>query len=76
MKNVLVDFSHLNDFNGFGEIARNYCPRLAKAVLPDIHLIMIVPDDKVGAFGNHITYIRRSKKREDLKKINPNHQQI
>ena len=70
MKNVLVDFSHLNDFNGFGEIARNYCPRLAKAVLPDIHLIMIVPDDKVGAFGNHITYIRRSKKREDLKKIN------
>ena len=72
MKNVLVDFSHLNDFNGFGEIARNYCPRLAKAVLPDIHLIMIVPDDEVGAFGNHITYIRRSKKREDLKKININ----
>lgn len=70
MKNVLVDFSHLNDFNGFGEIARNYCPRLAKACLPDIHLLMIVPDDKVGAFGNHITYIRRSKKREDLRKLN------
>ena len=27
--NVLVDFSHLADLNGFGEIARNYAPLLA-----------------------------------------------
>ena len=67
--NVLVDFSHLADLNGFGEIARNYAPLLAKADLPDIHLIFIVPDDLVGSFGPNISYIRRSRKREDLRRL-------
>ena len=49
--NVLVDFSHLADFNGFGEIARNYAPLLAQADLPDIHFIYIVPDHLVGLLG-------------------------
>ena len=69
MKNVLVDFSHLADMNGFGEIARNYAPLLAKAPLDDIHLIFIVPDALVGTFGPEIDYIRRSRKREDLRKL-------
>jgi len=69
MYNVLVDFSHLADLNGFGEIARNYAPLLAQAPLSDIHLIFIVPDHLVGTFGAHIDYIRRSRKREDLKKL-------
>ncbi len=69
MKNVLVDFSHLADLNGFGEIARNYAPRLAKAELEGIHLIYIVPDHLVGTFGQHIDYVRRSCKREDLKRL-------
>ena len=69
MYNVLVDFSHLADLNGFGEIARNYAPLLAKADMPDIHLIYIVPDKLVGTFGTHIDYIRRSRKREDLKRL-------
>ena len=69
MKHVLVDFSHLNDLNGFGEIARNYAPRLAKTELPGVRYIFVVPDDKVGAFGDHITYIRRNHKREDLKRL-------
>lgn len=69
MYNVLVDFSHLADLNGFGEIARNYAPLLADARLEDIHLIYIVPDHLVGTFGSHIDYIRRSRKREDLKKL-------
>lgn len=69
MKHVLVDFSHLNDLNGFGEIARNYAPRLAKTALPGVRYIFVVPDDKVGSFGNHITYIRRNHKREDLKRL-------
>ncbi|MCR5678644.1 MAG: glycosyltransferase family 4 protein [Prevotella sp.] len=68
-KNVLVDFSHLADLNGFGEIARNYAPLLAKADVPDIHLIYIVPDHLVGQFGTHIDYIRRNHKRDDLKKL-------
>ncbi|MBR5749153.1 MAG: glycosyltransferase family 4 protein [Prevotella sp.] len=69
MKNVVVDFSHLADMNGFGEIARNYAPLLAEAQLDDIHLIFIVPDQLVGSFGSHIDYIRRSRKREDLKRL-------
>lgn len=69
MKNILVDFSHLADMNGFGEIARNYAPLLAKAPLDDIHLIFIVPDALVGSFGEHIDYVRRSRKREDLRRL-------
>ena len=69
MKNVVVDFSHLADMNGFGEIARNYAPLLAEAQLDDIHLIFIVPDQLVGDFGPHIDYIRRSRKREDLRQL-------
>lgn len=69
MHNVLVDFSHLADLNGFGEIARNYAPLLAEASLPDMHLIFIVPDHLVGTFGQHISYIRRSRKREDLRRL-------
>ena len=69
MYNVLVDFSHLADLNGFGEIARNYAPLLAQAKPTDIHYIYIVPDHLVGTFGTHIDYIRRSQKREDLKKL-------
>ena len=69
MYNVLVDFSHLADLNGFGEIARNYAPLLADAHLEDMHLIYIVPDQLVGTFGADIDYIRRSHKREDLRKL-------
>ncbi len=69
MYNVLIDFSHLADVNGFGEIARNYAPLLAQTPLSDIHFIFIVPDHLVGTFGAHIDYIRRSRKREDLKKL-------
>ncbi len=67
MHNIVVDFSHLADLNGFGEIARNYAPLLAAADLPDIHRIFIVPDHLVGSLGSHITYIRRSHKRDDLR---------
>ena len=69
MHNVLVDFSHLADLNGFGEIARNYAPLLAEANLPDTHFIYIVPDHLVGSFGSHIDYIRRSRKRDDLRRL-------
>jgi glycosyltransferase involved in cell wall biosynthesis len=69
MKNVLVDFSHLADLNGFGEIARNYAPLLAAQELPDVHLLFIVPEEYVGRFGDHITYIRRHHKREDLSRL-------
>ena len=69
MRNILVDFSHLADLNGFGEIARNYAPLLAQADMPDTHLIYIVPDALLGKFGTHIDYIRRSHKREDLKRL-------
>ena len=48
MKHVLVDFSHLNDLNGFGEIARNYAPRLAKTELPGVRYIFVVPSATIS----------------------------
>ena len=69
MKHLVVDFSHLNDLNGFGEIARNFAPRLAKADMPGVQRIFVVPDDQVGTFGEHIIYIRRNHKREDLRRL-------
>lgn len=67
MKHLVVDFSHLNDLNGFGEIARNFAPRLARTDLPGVQLIYVVPDNRTGDFGDHIKYIRRDHKREDLR---------
>ena len=69
MKNVLVDFSHLADLNGFGEIARHYAPLLAQLQQSDMHLIYIVPEQLVGSFGPHIDYIRRHHKRKDLRRL-------
>ena len=68
-KTVVIDFSHLEDINGFGEIARSYAPLLAKARPDDMRLVYILPDSLVGAFGPHIGYIRRSRKREDLRRL-------
>ena len=58
-KNVVVDFSNYDAMCGFGEIARNYAPRLAAAAkaMPDLHFAFIMPEKHRGDFGNHITYI-------------------
>ncbi len=66
MKNIVVDFSNLDDMSGFGEIARNYAPRLAKAAkeMQDLHFVFILPEKHRGSFGAHIDYISR----EHLKK--------
>ena len=66
MKTVAVDFSNLDDLSGFGEIARNYAPRLAQAALAlnDMHFVFIVPERHLEDFGTHIDYISR----EHLKK--------
>ena len=67
MKNVLVDFSDYDDFCGFGEIARNYCPRLAMADAPDLHFIFILPEKHCGEFGTHIDYIPKERIRQALR---------
>lgn len=68
MKNVVVDFSHIGAMCGFGEIARNYCPRLAAANVPDVHFIFIVPKAFIGKFGDHIDYVSRENKEKEMKK--------
>ena len=68
MKNVVVDFSHIGAMCGFGEISRNYCPRLAAAKVPGIHFIFIVPRAFFGKFGDHIDYVSRENKEEEMKK--------
>ena len=66
MKTVVVDFSNLDDMSGFGEIARNYCPRLAAADVPDLHFIFILPERHCGAFGSHIDYVSHEHLKRDL----------
>lgn len=68
MKNVVVDFSHIGAMCGFGEIARNYCPRLAAADVPGVHFIFIVPKSFIGKFGDHIDYVSRENKQKEMKK--------
>ncbi|MCR4602286.1 MAG: glycosyltransferase family 4 protein [Prevotella sp.] len=59
MKTIIVDFSNYDAMCGFGEIARNYAPRLATqaAALSDMHFIFILPEKHRGEFGNHLDYI-------------------
>ena len=72
-KTVVVDFSNLDDMSGFGEIARNYCPRLAAVSEPGLHFIFIVPERHRGEFGDHISYVSRENLKAD---IAPYRQQI
>ncbi len=69
MKTVVVDFSNLDDLSGFGEIARNYAPRLAKVsdALFTLHFIFIVPERHKGEFGSHIDYVSREHLKRDIK---------
>ena len=69
MKTVVVDFSNLDDLSGFGEIARNYAPRLAKAALElkDMHFVFILPEKHHGDFGSHIDYLSREHLKRDAK---------
>ena len=60
MKNVVVDFSNYDAMCGFGEIARNYAPRLASVATEyqgDLHFAFILPKRHRGEFGCHIDYI-------------------
>jgi glycosyltransferase involved in cell wall biosynthesis len=61
MKTVVVDFSNLDDLSGFGEIARNYAPRLSQAAagMADMHFVFILPEKHRGRFGLHIDYLSR-----------------
>ena len=68
MKNVVVDFSNLDDMSGFGEIARNYAPRLAKAAknISDMHFLFILPEKHRNSFGTHIDYLSREHLKKEL----------
>ena len=63
MKTVLVDFSHYDDLCGFGEIARNFAPRLAAADVPDLHFVFVLPNGRRGMFGDEVDYINRDQKK-------------
>ncbi len=68
MKTILVDFSELDSMAGFGEIARNYAPRLAAAQTPDLHFVFVVPEKHRGEFGNHIDYVSREHLKSEIRK--------
>lgn len=64
-RRVLVDFSHYDDLCGFGEIARNYAPRLAARKVDGIRFIFVLPEKRVGLFGEQVDYIVRERKKQE-----------
>lgn len=66
MHNIVIDFSHLCDRCGFGEIARNYVAELQKTATPDLHFILMVPPQLKGAYGEQFDYISRKSPTADL----------
>lgn len=65
-KTILVDFSELDSLAGFGEIARNFAPRLAAANEPALKFVFIVPAKHCGEFGAHIDYLSREHLKRDV----------
>lgn len=59
MKTVVVDFSNYDSLCGFGEIVRNFCPRLAAQHLTEIHFVFILPRKHCGEFGDRVGYIAK-----------------
>lgn len=57
MKKILVDFSHVDKFCGFGEIGRNYAAKLAGREHGDIRFIYLVPESWRGRFGDGVDYV-------------------
>ena len=64
-KRVLVDFSHYDDMCGFGEIARNYAPRLAEKTVDGIRFVFVLPERRQGLFGDRVDYIVRERKAKE-----------
>ena len=52
--------SHIGTFCGFGEIAKNYGPRLAKLKFPDMRIIMMVPEKHLGVLGMKLSISEKS----------------
>lgn len=70
MKNVLIDFSHINAKCGFGEISRNYYKELIKMSLPDINFVFMIPEAFVGQVTEGFDYITKEQPTKDLKRLN------
>ncbi len=69
-KTILIDLSHIGSFCGFGNICDNFGPRIARADLGDVRLVLMVPERFVGIYGDGVEYITRENRENDLKKLN------
>jgi glycosyltransferase involved in cell wall biosynthesis len=67
MKTVLVDLYKTGSYSGFGEICDNYGRLLAKACVPDIHFIFMVPKSKIGYYGDNVDYVAFETAGKDLR---------
>src|SRR3712207_9409644 len=54
---LLIDFSSLDAFCGFGEIARQYLRCLAKSDVDDMRFVLMVPEKHKGEYGDRFLYI-------------------
>lgn len=68
-KNVVIDFSRINDYTGFGEVARRYYAELCRVDAPDLHFIAIVPPDYTGVRSENIDYLTTGNELQDLQRL-------
>lgn len=66
-KNILVDFSKYDAMCGFGEICRNYAPKLAERHYDDLHFVYLIPEKWRGYFGADVDYISTEKAKKELR---------
>src|SRR3712207_8653267 len=67
MKTVLIDFSSLDAFCGFGEIARQYLRCLAKSDVDDMRFVLMVPEKHKGEYGDRFLYISAEHAAKELR---------
>lgn len=69
MKTVLIDFSSLDAFCGFGEIARQYLRCLAKSDVDDMRFVLMVPEKHKGEYGDRFLYISAEHAAKELRAL-------
>lgn len=68
-KNVVIDFSRINDYTGFGEIARRYYMSISLIDAPDLHFIALVPPNYAGKRNEKLDYITKGNEIADLDRL-------
>ena len=69
MYNILIDFSHLGTYCGFGYVEKEFSNQLALQTDDRLHFILMVPERFVGFLGPDFDYIRKECPAEDIEAL-------